>query len=44
MKNKILYLLVEMNNHIIEELVNTIVSMLIIATNVVKKLGIVILL
>jgi len=44
MKKKILYILMEMNNHIIEELVNTIASMLIIATNVVKKLGIVILL
>jgi hypothetical protein len=44
MKSKILHLLVEMNNHIIEELMNITASMLVITTNVVKKLGIVILL
>ncbi len=39
--SKIIHILVEMNNHIIEGLVDIGVSMLVIVTNVVKELGIV---
>jgi len=39
--SKIIHLLVEMNNHIIEGLVDTRASMSIIATSVVRELGIV---
>jgi predicted aspartyl protease len=39
--NKIIHILVEMNNHIIEGLVDIGASMLVIAASVVKKLGIV---
>jgi hypothetical protein len=39
--NKIIHILVEMNNHIIEGLVDTETSMSVLAANVVRELGIV---